>query len=73
MDDASKCPDFEELLRLSLECYKSLRGKYPVRTRWTPEFEVWRSALESMSGKSLKGNLEWNIDKITPAWVINED
>jgi hypothetical protein len=73
MDDAKKCPDCEELLRLSLECYKSLRRRYPMRPRGTPEFEVWRTALESMSGKDLKGSLEWRIDQITPAWVINED
>jgi hypothetical protein len=72
MDDTNKCLDCEELLRLSLECYKSLRRKYSVRTQWTPEFEVWRTALESMSGKDLKGCLEWRIDQITPTWFINE-
>ena len=44
-----------------------------LRTQWTPEFEVWRTALESMSGKDLKGYLEWRIDQITPALVFNED
>jgi hypothetical protein len=73
MDDANKCPDCEELLRLSLECYKSLRHKYPVRIQWTPEFEVWRTALESMSGKELRGSLDWKNDQITPAWSIYED
>ncbi len=73
MDDTNKCPDCEELLRLSLECYKSLRREYPVRSRWTPEFEVWRTALESLTGKDLKGSLEWKPDQITPTWFINED
>jgi hypothetical protein len=57
MDDTNKCPDCEELLKLSLECYRSLRREYPVRSRWTPEFEVWRTALESLTGKDFKGNL----------------
>jgi hypothetical protein len=73
MDDAKKCPDCQELLSLSLECYKSLRRKYPVRTQWTPEFEVWRTALENLTGKDLRGSLDWKIDQITPAWFINED
>jgi hypothetical protein len=73
MDDANKCPSCEELLRLSLECYKSLRRRYPVRTHWTREFEVWQTALESMTGKNLKGALEWKTDQIAPTWFINED
>ena len=31
MDDAQKCPDHKELLRLSLECYKSFQRQYPLR------------------------------------------
>jgi len=73
MDDASNCPNCEELLKLSLECYKSLRRKYPVRNQWTPEFAVWRAALESMTGKDLKGHLEWKPDQIASSWSINED
>ena len=73
MDDANKCPDCEELLKLSLECYKSLRQKYPVRTQWIPEFQVWRAALESMSGKYLKGILVAQPDQISSAWVFIED
>ena len=72
MDDANKCPDCEELLRLSLECYKSLRRKYPVRNHWIPEFDKWQAALEPMSGEDLKGYLEWRIDRITPTCVIIE-
>jgi len=73
MDDAKKCPDCEELLRLSLECYKSLRTKYPARTHWTPEFKEWRAALERMSGKDLKGMLVGQPDQMSSAWVFNED
>jgi hypothetical protein len=72
MDDTNKCLNCDELLRLSLECYKSLRRKYPVRTQWTPEFEVWRTALENLTGKDLRGSLDWKIDQITPAWGVNE-
>jgi hypothetical protein len=54
MDDANQCPVCEELLRLSLDCYESLRRKYPVRTHLTPEFEVWRTALEIITGKDLE-------------------
>jgi hypothetical protein len=73
MDDTNKCPDCEELLRLSLECYKSLRRKYPVRTHWTPEFEVWRTALERLSRKDLTGILVGQHDQMSSAWVFNED
>jgi hypothetical protein len=38
--------DGQELLRLSVEYYKSLRKKYPYRVRWTPEFEAWQRFLE---------------------------
>jgi hypothetical protein len=72
MEDANKCSDCEELLWLSLDCYKSLRRKYPVRVRWTPEFDAWRTALESMGGKDLKGNMAWGTDQITPNWLINK-
>jgi len=70
MDDTYKCPSCEELLRLSLECYKSLWRKYPLRTRWTPEFEAWSAALESLSSKDLTGILEWKLDQMTPTWLI---
>ena len=73
MEDANKRPDCEELLRLSLECYKSLKRKYPARTHWTPEFDEWRAALEQMSGKDLKGILVAQPDQISSAWVFNED
>ena len=29
----------QEPLRLSVECFKSVRSKYPYRVTWTPEFE----------------------------------
>jgi len=41
---------YDELLKLSIECYKSLRRKYPFRVRWTPEFEAWRQFLEEQVG-----------------------
>ncbi len=43
----------KELLRLSLECYRSLKRKYPVRGHWTPEFQAWREYLQTMSGEDL--------------------
>ena len=42
--------DGKELLRLSVECYKSLRSKHPYRVRWTPEFEAWQRFLEEHAG-----------------------
>ena len=42
--------DGQELLGLSVECYKSLRRKYPYRVRWTPEFEAWQTFLEEQVG-----------------------
>lgn len=47
----TECPEGKELLRLSLECYRSLRRKYPLRGHWTPEFEAWRECLQTMRGK----------------------
>ena len=49
----TECPEGKELLRLSLECYRSLRRKYPLRGHWTPEFEAWRECLQTMSGEDL--------------------
>ena len=72
MDDANKRQDYDELLRLSLECYKSLKRKYPARTHWTPEFEEWRAALERLSGKDLKGILVGEPNQMSSAWVLNE-
>lgn len=40
----------QELLKLSGNCYKILRRKYPARVRWTPEFEAWRRFLEEQVG-----------------------
>jgi hypothetical protein len=73
MDDAIKYPDCEELLKLSLECYKSLRRKYPARTHWTSEFQLWLAALERLSGKDLRGILVGQPDQMSPAWVFSED
>ena len=64
-------PDCEELLRLSLECYKSLRKKYPARTHWTREFEVWRTALENMRGRDLKGILVGQPNQMSSGWVFS--
>jgi hypothetical protein len=49
----TECPEGKELLRLSLECYRSLRRKYPVRSHWTQEFQAWRTFLETASGEDL--------------------
>ena len=46
--------DGQELLRLSVECYKSLRSKYPYRGRWTPEFEAWRFLEEQVGVRALE-------------------
>ena len=72
MDDANQCPNCDQLLRLSLECYKSLRRKYPARMHWTPEFEEWKAVLERMSGKDLKGVLVGEPNQMSSAWVLNE-
>jgi hypothetical protein len=45
----------QEPLRLSVECYKSLRRKYPARVRWTPEFEAWQRFLEEHAGVKALG------------------
>ncbi len=42
-----------ELLRLSLECYRSLRRKYSLRGHWTTEFQAWRKYFEDVSGEDL--------------------
>jgi hypothetical protein len=46
--------DYDELLRLSVEAPKSLRGKYPARARWTPEVEAWAAYL-----KEQVSEVEW--------------
>jgi len=43
--------DEQELLKLSVDCYKSLRRKYPARVRWTPEFEARERFLEEQVGR----------------------
>ena len=46
--------DNQELLRLSVECFKSLLSKYPYRVRWTPEFSAWERFLaEQVGAKAL--------------------
>jgi hypothetical protein len=45
---------YEELLRLSLECYLSLRRKYTARVSWTPEFEAWSNFLDQEQEGKLK-------------------
>jgi hypothetical protein len=54
MKNPSTNQDYDELLRLSVETYKSLRRKFVARVRWTPEFEVWEPpSLKSKWGKVL--------------------
>jgi hypothetical protein len=45
---------YKELLRLSVECYLSLRRKYPARVNWSPEFEAWSKFLDEEQEGKLK-------------------
>ena len=47
--------DGQELLRLLVYCYKSLRRKYPARVRRTPKFEAWQRFLEEQVGRESLG------------------
>jgi hypothetical protein len=44
-----------------MECYQSLRRKYPLRGHWTPEFVAWRAYLEAISGEDLAA---WDCEVI---------
>ena len=53
MENKAHCQMCDELFKLSAECCKSLRRKYPYRVRWTPEFETWQRFLEDHVGKGV--------------------
>ncbi len=41
----------KKLLRLSVECFKSLRSKFPYRVTWSPEFAAWERFLAEQVGE----------------------